>query len=371
MDLMNFMYNDTKSLILKIIIFIIIFLVIFDQVVSLTMFTYNYNKYYDYGKMLRSTCDTNYTEYETERFQVAQNLMNIKLGNDNTNTRYHLIIFILSIILGLYINYFFTFMFFETMFADTASTLSKAFSSSNKEAASTTFIGSALSVVSFFKDEINNFLSKHSILNSFFSYGLALIKVGCLLYLMFMLPISLIVKLSANINISPFANSKDNYIPHSILLAIILIVGLIFGNKASISYFSFVLFFALYIVIYEYSMIMADIYMNSNTSNAINIYENSANNDLKNMTFSQYYNGNTNTNDSIMVQILKNTFGFNNLKVTDFKLNFQTNFITKAILEAFGFKFDDTKSKTSYDYNPVVIDNYNVSFYYLDSLLYL
>jgi hypothetical protein len=360
MDLMNFMYNDTKSLILKIIIFIIIFLVIFDQVVSLTMFAYNYNKYYDYGKMMRATCDTNYTEYETERFQIAQNLMNIKIGNDNTNTRYHLIIFILSIILALYINYFFTFMFFETMFADTTSTISKAFSSTNKEAASTTFIGSALSVVSFFKDEINEFINKNSILQRIGSYILVFFKVISILYLVFMLPISLIVKLSANVNISPFANSTDNLIPHSILLTIILIIGLTLGNKTPISYFSFILFFALYIVIYEYSMIMSDIYMNNNTSNIVNIYENSSNNNLKNMTFSKYYLGNTNTKDSIIVQILMNTFGLNNFQVNDFKLNFQTNFITKAILQAFGFKFDETNSNTSYDYNPIVIDNYNV-----------
>ena len=362
MDLTHFIYNDTKSLILKIIIFVIIFLVIFDQVVSLTMFTYNYGKYYDYGNMMRSTCDTNYTEYETERFQVAQNLMNIKIGNDNTNNRYHLIIFILSIILALYINYFFTFMFFETMFVDTASSISKVFSSTNK-AAGTTFVGSALSVISFFKDEINQAINKSNTLTLIGSYILTFFKVITILYLIFMLPLSLIVKLSANINISPFMNSKDNFVPHIIILTIILALGIIIGNKQPVSYFSFILFFALYIVIYEYSMIIADIYMNNKNSYAINIYENSANNDLKNMTFVNYYNGNTNTNDSIFVQMIKNTFGFNNLKVSedfDFKLNFQTNFITKAILEAFGFKFDETNSNTSYDYNPVIIDNYNV-----------
>lgn len=361
MDLMNFMYNDTKTLVMKIIIFIIIFLVILDQIVSLTIFVYNYNKYYDYGTMMRTTCDTNYTEYETERFQVAQNMMKIKLGNDNTNDRYHIIIIILSIILALYINYFLTFMYLESLFTNFTSTISKAFTATNSASSATSLGSSSLVVINFFKEEINEFLNKHSTLEKIVAYILTFIKVAGAIYLIFMLPISIIVKLAADVDISPFAKTPQNIIPHTIMLTLIMFTGLIQGNNVPVSYFAFIFFFALYIVIYEYSMIISDIYMHGKNSRVINIYENSENDELKNMTFSQYYYGNTNTGTSIIMQMIMNTFGMNNMKVSDFKLNFQTNYITKAILESFGYTFDESKTNpNTYDYNPINIDNYNV-----------
>ena len=68
---------------LQITMYVIIGLLIFEELIRLTNFVYKFNTYYDYGRMLKNVCGTNYTEFETDRFQIAANIDDIKISDTN------------------------------------------------------------------------------------------------------------------------------------------------------------------------------------------------------------------------------------------------------------------------------------------------
>jgi hypothetical protein len=68
---------------LQITMYVIIGLLIFEELIRLTNFVYKFNTYYDYGRMLKNVCGTNYTEFETDRFQIAANIDDIKIPDTN------------------------------------------------------------------------------------------------------------------------------------------------------------------------------------------------------------------------------------------------------------------------------------------------
>ena len=77
-----FLYNKSTMMSLRIILFIILFLLIVSQVYTLTKFVLEYNYFYNYGYMLKGICKTAYTEYETNRFQIAKE--NIKIEENDS-----------------------------------------------------------------------------------------------------------------------------------------------------------------------------------------------------------------------------------------------------------------------------------------------
>lgn len=365
MNLNDFIYNDTKSMVLKLIVFIVIFLVITDQIFSLTKFVYNYNKHYDYGQMLNTTCNTNYTEYETQRYQLCQNNMKIKIQNDNLNDRYYIIFFIMSLILTFFVNYFFMFIYVQSVFENAVGMFSKIFTTTT--ASSGLLIPSLiLNVSKFFTEELNELITTNKTLNAIFVFVMISIKIIGLLYLLFMIPLSIIVKLIGNVNISPFSNNTANIIPHTIILIIIVFIGLI-QKQIYISYFTYILFFILYIVLYEYIMVLTDIYMNRKN---INIYENSTNEELKNLTFSQCYYGNidgtdrTEGTDNAILELLSNTFGINKMKIANLNILLSSSPISKFILGLFALNTktggNNDKKDENFNYNPFTMDNFNV-----------
>lgn len=358
MNLNDFIYNDTKSMVLKLIVFIVIFLVITDQIFSLTKFVYNYNKHYDYGQMLNTTCNTNYTEYETQRYQLCQNNMKIKIQNDNLNDRYYIIFFIMSLILTFFVNYFFMFIYVQSVFENAVAMFSKIITTTT--ASSGLLIPSVmLNVSNFFSEEVNEFITNNKTLNAIFVFVMISIKIIGLLYLLFMIPLSVIVKLVGNVNISPFSDNNANIIPHTIILIIIVFIGLI-QKQIYISYFTYILFFILYIVLYEYIMVLTDIYKNRKNKN---IYENSANDELKNLTFSQCYYGTDETelSNNTILQLLSNTFGINKMKIANLNILLSSSPISKFILGLFALNTGKNDKKSDdFNYNPVTMDNFNV-----------
>jgi hypothetical protein len=368
MYLLDFMKNKTKSFVLKFVIYTIIFVIIIDELFSLTKFVSNYNDHFDFGRMMRKTCDTNYTEYETERFQVAENMIQIRMENDKLNSKYHIMIFILSIILAFYINFILTYMFLESMFNNIVESIVNSVSAVNPAASGNFIVAGVLAIANVFKKDINEYL-ENSTLGKQVAMIITIMKFVLFIYLALNVPISIIVKLATDVDISPFGNQKAYVIAiHSIVLFLVLVFPLIFGSKIFVSYVSYVIFFALYIVIYEYAMILIDIYMHQRNPH---IYENSDNKYLKNLTFSHYYYDSGINQKNILLQFFTNLFGMNTSDgnntdiqtdfLNSFKLDFKTNIITKTILETFGFQIDENiKNTQKIDYNPVVIDNYNV-----------
>ena len=86
----------------------IVFIIIFNQLITLTQFAYKYNFYYDYGSKLKDVCTRENVEYETNRYQLNNNIKNIEINNYN-----HHIILILSIIFTITISIIFTFIFYN------------------------------------------------------------------------------------------------------------------------------------------------------------------------------------------------------------------------------------------------------------------
>ena len=86
----------------------IVFIIIFNQLITLTQFAYIYNFHYDYGNKLKTVCRKENVEYETNRYQLNNNIKNIEINNYN-----HHIILILSIIFTVTISIIFTFIFYN------------------------------------------------------------------------------------------------------------------------------------------------------------------------------------------------------------------------------------------------------------------
>ena len=86
----------------------IIFIIILNQLITLTIFSYKYNFLYDYGNNLKKICTSENVEYETNRYQLNNNINNIEITNYN-----HYVILILSIIFTITISTTLTFIFYN------------------------------------------------------------------------------------------------------------------------------------------------------------------------------------------------------------------------------------------------------------------
>ena len=96
-DKENKVYILAKKIIIYITI-IIISVYILIQLISLTKFCYTYMNYKNYGNELKKRCMNDYIEYETDRYQLFNNIIKYKLNNDNDNNANYLLILIISII---------------------------------------------------------------------------------------------------------------------------------------------------------------------------------------------------------------------------------------------------------------------------------
>lgn len=100
----NITNNITKYMIISLFaIYVII------EIITITKFTFDYNYNYNYGKKLKHACNNKNIEFETNRYQLYNNILNNILQN-TTNSSYNYIIFlsiilIFAIIFGLLITY--------------------------------------------------------------------------------------------------------------------------------------------------------------------------------------------------------------------------------------------------------------------------
>jgi hypothetical protein len=97
---------------LQITIYVIIGLLIFEELIRLTTFVYKFNSYYDYGRMLKNVCGTNYTEFETDRFQIAANIDDIKIPDTNYELFFY--IFCVTVTFGICIIFLYTYLLATT-----------------------------------------------------------------------------------------------------------------------------------------------------------------------------------------------------------------------------------------------------------------
>ena len=319
----DFIGNKIKSNVLRITIFAILFLVILDELYSLSKFIIKYNNLYDFGRMIRKTCNDSYTEYETERFQLMNNIVDIRLKNDNTFDRYNSIIFVIAVISILYIAYFFVFICTELAFDGILSNIMQKVLDNSFPTFS--------SVMSMAKISLVSFVYKSSIFNLFVN----VIKSLLLVYLILIIPLFVLIKLNNNIDISPFKNDVKNILPHIIILLSILMLQFLSKN---VSYFTFNMFYCLFILSFYIIYLIVGVYIQeSKNTKKKNQYENSENYNMKYLSFSRnYHNDIQKTETDIISLFLKNIFGFNDVKINmniDYNIDIDTtdNFEKQAI----------------------------------------
>lgn len=100
----NITNNITKYMIISLFAIYVIM-----EIITITKFTFDYNYNYNYGKKLKDACNNKNIEFETNRYQLYNNILNNILQN-TTNSSYNYIIFlsiilIFAIIFGLLITY--------------------------------------------------------------------------------------------------------------------------------------------------------------------------------------------------------------------------------------------------------------------------
>lgn len=293
-ELYKFMENKTKSNVLRTTIFVILSLVIIDQLYSLSKFVSLYTKNFDYGRMLKGACYDGYTEYETGRFHIMQNVAGMRLKNDNYFDRYNVLIFVVALICILYVAYFFVFVFIES-----------SFSSILKQILSST-IPNIQTLTSSTFDSLYSMKT--------FDIIIAIIKTLLITYLIIIIPLFVVLKVGAKVDISPFVSDIKNILPHTVILTAILFFQFFTKNT---SYFTFNVFFALFVVSFFLMYLITDIYIQEQgNSRNNNLYENSDNKGLQHLTFVKSYSNDLNNTDrNVFVSFLMNVFGLNDIKI--------------------------------------------------------
>jgi|TARA_Y100000389_G_scaffold42697_1_gene37371 hypothetical protein len=100
-------YIPNINIIIKIIFIILITIYILIEIIRLTIFSYKYIKSYHYGRELKKNCKSEYIEYETERYQIYNKILDNLLDYYNESNNLFMLIFILiyGILLSLIISY--------------------------------------------------------------------------------------------------------------------------------------------------------------------------------------------------------------------------------------------------------------------------
>lgn len=269
----NFISNKNKKIVLSLIITIIIFLLILEQFFRLTLFVINYDYYYNYGKLARFICGSNYFEYETERFQVSNNNFNIAIANDNFNNRYYAIIVALAVIFGIFISIIFAVIIFDVSF-----NISTFFSVVPLNSA-------GLTKIFTYGLETTKETSLLSIISSILFNTL---KILIILYIILYIPLFVGLKMSNGIDIT------ENYGYISIIfLGFILLIlksGKInpMAGATGISSFIYLIFSIIFICSIYFIKKIIELYDDKTTENNYkNEFENSTNENLRNSAF--YY----------------------------------------------------------------------------------
>jgi|SaaInlV_125m_DNA_1040241.scaffolds.fasta_scaffold13373_1 hypothetical protein len=233
--ILDFIDNKTKSQVFKTIILIIIFLVICDQILKLTIFITNYSNTFNYGKMMNETCQSNYIEYETERFHISDNIFNLRISNDHYDNQYNLLIIVIALISCLYMTSFLAYIVWTSSVEGVA-------------AAVTGYI---------FPVFENEYFSK------IFDFFSKILRILTVLYIVLIIPIYMVVRQKYGIDISPFNSELLNKIQLVVVMTIIYEIG----TKKQISKFTDFMAFAMFYLAFFIIKQLFDIYLKVKSKN--------------------------------------------------------------------------------------------------------
>lgn len=92
---------------LSLLIIIAITMIMLLHFIDITIFAHKYTYSFNYGNSLKGLCSNEYFEYETGRFQVANNADDIKIDTESQK-KYNMIIFIVCIIVSFWVSILFS-----------------------------------------------------------------------------------------------------------------------------------------------------------------------------------------------------------------------------------------------------------------------
>lgn len=306
MSLHNFLHNNRKTQVLRFVVFMIILIIMIDQFFSMTKFVYNYDNCYDYGDLMKNVCNTNYVEYETSRFHITNNILKLKVDNDNFDNKYDILIVIFTVILSLYILYFFTYLVISSSFNQVVSNyLSGAIS---------TFIPFSILITDSIADASKS-VSDMSIIQKI----VFLIKVLLIIYLIIVAPVYFVVKYKYNIDLSPYDMTSEKtiiYIVNSFIVAAIIYLKM---SNLSVSYVTDGIFVVLTIGSFILMTIVVDIYVTN-----LNKTENFNREHSQLIAFTNSYSVDVEEIDTnIIVKYISDIIGFNDFTLSPSDYNYK------------------------------------------------
>lgn len=254
-------FNKYIKQIIFIISFVIICYIVFDELIRLSIFTFRYKYYNDYGNNLSNICGNDNIEYETGRFQSITNINDYKLTNDIYNrTNYILILLIISVIFTIIICYCFGIYFYNSVIEKT-----KCFSIME------------LGNDNTLKQMIICFLGEKFASN----INICIFQYIILLFIIVIIPISILLNIFLNFDINL---TNGFYLPFFVLLFVSILISRYYVG-IDISFCLFLIFLTVFIssllfynniwkIYNNYDFSSNDLYKN-NTKDYPNKYNNS------------------------------------------------------------------------------------------------
>lgn len=224
---------------------IFIFYIIFEHIFDLTNLVIKYNSSFDYGQYIKKSCDNEFFEYETERFQMNKDIDNLILQNTSNKQKYQSFVLIVSIIISLFISFVFSFIiynsFYNSKWFHNQLRLSKPFEfdqNSDVSILKKAFVYAVQGIYLIISPFMTLFfLAKKMFYDEFnvkfwFSTPL-LFLIILIIYVIIagsvvIMPVYIGLNLGNNIDISPFNQDSIVYIPY--IIVFVIMIGLRFIN---------------------------------------------------------------------------------------------------------------------------------------------
>lgn len=238
-SILYYLLNKNFESFLIVFLSIFTFYIIFEHLFELTKFVINYNSTYDYGKLIKQSCNDEFVEYETSRFHMSNNMNDLKIPNTVNKGRYNVFILVITIIIGLYISLVFSFTLRNALYNQNwFDNLNESFESKLDENANVlqkigTYVFKIFSKI-FGVMDIYNFVKKFLIENKHgYPYYKSLILLFILILInlviiasLVIMPIYIGLQLNNNINISLFSKDPRTFVPYVVGITLIVLLRL-------------------------------------------------------------------------------------------------------------------------------------------------
>ena len=345
--------NDILKNLIIYITYIIILYIIIEEIYNISILVFNYNYNFDYGLMLRKICNNEYFEYETERFQLYNNIAALRLQNDIYNKKnYMTLLLIFSIFISIIISYIFSEIFYHNFIEKYTNCSYYLNDKDDNSNGGSSFIQIFKLILKCFCPFCHTLLSDCTL--GFIIY----------IFILLLIPLYIVLYFAFNIDIGFFSNYNTKiykiYATIFILLIILRLPIEFFNKYRYINKDSSIYLYILYIIIYIFIM-----YFLQNIIKLYNDYDMIHGTNLKNLTNENkfYLYDRNDINDSkdinIFSDIFANIIGFNDMFINDRYGIIGKDGIISKFINANGLQ------------NNIFMDNYSTFLYIIGFIILL